>query len=277
MDPKTKKLTLRVFDPSVIEEKRKDPNKGPATIILIGSKRTGKSTLIEDLMRHFKGIPKGMIITGSQSSAERFGKFFPKSFIFNRLDDDLISKIGTCIKKQEKIRKSKYTGDYSTLILFDDCGYDKKFSRHQVLRELFMNGRHYKILIIMAIQYARSIPPDLRLNADYVFILREPAQDQRKKLHTDYVGIIHEFKTFCKVMNGCTKDYGCLVVDKTTNSNEVEDNIFYYKAKINNKPFKVGSKKLWALHEKYYKSDESDHEDADVIIRRVRKKGISSR
>jgi len=269
-----KKLKLKVFDPKVIEEKRMNPKQGPATILLVGSKRTGKSTLIEALMRIFRRIPKGMIITGSQSSAERFSKFFPKSCIYDCLDDRLVQQIGSVIKKQEKLNKSKVRGDYSSLLLFDDCGYDQKFSRSQILKKLFMNGRHYKILIIMAIQYARSIPPDLRNNADYVFILRDPSIDGRKKLHKDYAGIIHDFKMFCKIMDKCTSDYGCLVIDKTTSSNEIEDNIFYYKAKLSNKPFKVGSKQLWDFHNKYYRSDDEDDncEDEDVIIKKSTKR-----
>ena len=135
-----------------------------------------------------------------------------------------------------------------------------------------MNGRHYKLLIIMAIQYARSIPPDLRNNADYVFILREPSQEQRKKLYSDYAGIVPDFKSFCKIMDKCTADYGCLVIDKTTSSNEIEDNIFYYKAKINKKPFKVGSRALWEFHNKYYRSDGEEDTGEEVIIKKCRKK-----
>ena len=36
-----------------------------------------------------------------------------------------------------------------------------------------MNGRHYKILFILTMQYALGIPPNLRTNIDYVFILRK--------------------------------------------------------------------------------------------------------
>ena len=267
-----KRLQLETFNPKVIEEKRVDPKKGPPTIVVVGSRGTGKSTVIEALMRKCKRIPKGMIITGSMSATEQYSRFFPKSCIYNRLDDGMLHKIDSVIKKQEKIRKSGFKGDYSSFILFDDCGYDEKFARKPLMKKLFMNGRHYKILIIMALQYARSITPDLRNNADYVFILREPGKDQRKKLYTDYAGIIPDFKQFCKIMDKCTENYGCLVIDKTTRSNDIVDNIFYYKAKLSNKPFKVGSKRLWDIHNQTYHSDEEDDLDEDVVIKKCQKK-----
>jgi len=36
-------LKLKRFNPKVIEQKRIDPKQGPPTILLIGSKRTGKT------------------------------------------------------------------------------------------------------------------------------------------------------------------------------------------------------------------------------------------
>ena len=42
------------------------------------------------------------------------------------------------------------------------------------MRLLFMNGRHWKIMLIITMQYPLGIPPNLRTNIDYVFILREP-------------------------------------------------------------------------------------------------------
>ena len=43
-----------------------------------------------------------------------------------------------------------------------------------MMRLLFMNGRHWKIILIITMQYPLGIPPNLRTNIDYVFILREP-------------------------------------------------------------------------------------------------------
>ena len=43
--------------------------------------------------------------------------------------------------------------------LIDDCLYDQSWIRDTNIRSLFMNGRHYKILFIITMQYALGIPP----------------------------------------------------------------------------------------------------------------------
>lgn len=266
---------LRKFDPRVMEKRRVEPDKGPPTIVIIGSRGTGKTYLVEDLMYYFRKIPTGMIVTGSEASAESFSKFFPKSFIYDEVDTDRIEKIAI---NQTKLRKKNTPGDYSSLLLFDDCGYDKSITRKKIIKKIFCNGRHLKILLMMTVQYCKDIPPDLRSNADYVFILRENVQEARKKLWKEYAGIIPNFETFNEIMNVCTDNRGILVVDNTSISNNLTDNIFWYRAKNPLKTFRVGSDQLWKFHEDNYKSEESDSSDVvhrkkpKIIIKRVRKK-----
>jgi len=199
-----------------------------------------------------------MIITGSESSAEDFSKFFPKLCIFTKLDKSMNERLESIIKQQQKYRKEKKIApkDFSTLLLMDDCGYDKKFfANNPTVSKIFMNGRHYNMLNIISLQYCKSIPPELRLNADYIFIMREPCIKERKKLHDEFGGIVPSFSAFSKIMDRCTDNYRCLVIDKTTSSNNIEDNVFFYKAHYPMKTFKAGCKDLWDCHKKYYNSD----------------------
>lgn len=272
-------VSLKKFNPKWIEKKRVDPSQGPASILLIGSKRTGKTFLIADLMYYFRKIPAGMILTGSEGSAEKFAEFFPKSFIFDEIDDEMIARMEKIVEKQRKLRKKKTQGDYSSLLLFDDCGYDKKVVNKKVIQGMFMNGRQWRIHLMMAVQYCKSVPPTLRTNADYIFILREPSIEERKKLWREYCGIIPKFEDFCEIMNTCTENYGCLVIDRTATTNKLEDNVFWYRARNPPKQFKVGDKSLWEYHKANYKSDnESDNEkpilknSKSIIVKKVKKK-----
>ena len=56
-----------------------------------------------------------------------------------------------------------------------------------------MNGRHYFAMFIITMQYALGIPPVLRTNIDYVFILRENIFMNRKKLYDQYAGMFPTF------------------------------------------------------------------------------------
>ena len=46
----------------------------------------------------------------------------------------------------------------------DDCLYDSSWTKDVNMRSLFMNGRHYKVMLIITSQYALGIPPQLRSN-----------------------------------------------------------------------------------------------------------------
>lgn len=269
-------LNIKRFRPKEMESRRVHPDKGPPTIVLVGGRGTGKTYLVRDLMYYFRRIPAGMIITGSEASTEAFSEFFPKSFIFDDID---LERIENVVSNQRKLRKKKTEGDYSSLLLFDDCGFDKSMVKKKIIKGIFMNGRNWKILLIMTIQYCKDIPPDLRANVDYVFILREPNMEVRKKLWKEYAGIIPTFDAFNEAMNVCTEDRGALVIDKTSTSNKIEENVFWYRAHSPQRNYKVGSKELWKFHKDNYRSEDEDEEKSldkqpksSVVVKKVKKK-----
>ena len=75
-----------------------------------------------------------------------------------------------------------------------------------------MNGRHWHILFIITMQFPLGIPPNLRTNIDYVFILRENIVSNRKRIYEHYAGMFPDFDKFCQVMDQCTENYECLVI-----------------------------------------------------------------
>ena len=122
-----------------------------------------------------------------------------------------------------------------------------------------MNGRHYKLLFILTMQFALGIPPNLRTNIDYVFILRENIYSNRKRLYDHYAGMFPTFEMFCETMDQCTENFECLVIDNTSKSNKIEDQVYWYKAdKVPN--FKIGANEFWEYNTNNYKDDESDDE-----------------
>ena len=100
-------------------------------------------------------------------------------------------------------------------------------------------------------QYCMDLSPDLRTNVDYVFILRENVIQNRERLWKSFFGIFPSFEIFNQVMNACTENFECLVLDNTSRSNKLEDCVFYYKAPIR-KGFHVGSNTMWKYHRENY-------------------------
>jgi hypothetical protein len=129
-----------------------------------------------------------------------------------------------------------------------------------MMRLLFMNGRHWKVMLIITMQYPLGIPPALRTNIDYVFILREPYIANRKRIFENYAGMFPTFESFCQVMDQCTENYECLVINNNAKSNKLQEQVFWYKADSHN-DFKLGSKEFWELSKDMHSDDEEEKYD----------------
>ena len=153
--------------------------------------------------------------------------------------------------------------------------YDRKTVRDKNIRCIFMNGRHLKIQFMITMQYCMDLPPDLRANIDYVFVLRENIIDNIRKLWKFFFGIFPTFASFQEVMLSCTEGYDCMVLDNTSKSSKIEDNIFWYRAKPNRK-FRIGSRDAWNYHKKRYDSNhfKKASQASDIGKTRAKSAGI---
>lgn len=265
-------LDLKKFDMKNISF-RPDENKGPV-IVLIGRRDTGKSYLVRDLLYYHQDIPIGTVISGTEAGNGFFSAHVPKLFIHDEYNSAIIENI---LKRQKTVLKQikremeayKRTNiDARAFVILDDCLYDNKWTKDKLMRLLFMNGRHWKIMLVITMQYPLGIPPNLRTNIDYVFILREPYIANRRRIWENYAGMFPTFESFCQVMDQCTENFECLVINNNAKSNKLNDQIFWYKAQ-NHSNFKLGSKEFWDLS----KDIISDEEDELYDPNSVQKKG----
>ena len=257
-------LELKKFDMKSISFKPNE-NKGPV-VVLIGKRDTGKSFLVRDLLFYHQDIPIGTVISGTEEGNGFYEKVVPKLFVHNEYNTAIIENI---LKRQrtvlKQIKKEMETYKRSTIdprafVILDDCLYDNTWARDKLMRLLFMNGRHWKVMLIITMQYPLGIPPTLRTNIDYVFILRENYIANRKRIYENYAGMFPTFESFCQVMDQCTENYECLVINNNSKSNKLQDQVFWYKADSHN-DFRLGSKEFWELSKGM--KDEDDEEMYD--------------
>ena len=131
-----------------------------------------------------------------------------------------------------------------------------------------MNGRHFKLLFVITMQYALGIPPNLRTNIDYVFILRENIVQNRRRLYDSYAGMFPTFEVFCQVMDQCTENFECLVINNNAKSNKIEDQVFWYKAETH-PPFQMGAAVFWEHHSNHYNDQyEQDGDDTQQVTQK---------
>jgi hypothetical protein len=108
-------------------------------------------------------------------------------------------------------------------------------------------------------QYALGVPPSLRTNIDYTFILRENITANRKRIYDNYAGMFPSFESFCTVLDQCTNNFECLVIDNTVTSNKIEDCVYWFRAE-KRPAFRLGAAQFW-LENGQNDSDDSDDEE----------------
>jgi hypothetical protein len=234
-----------------------------AVTVFIGRRRTGKSTIVRDLLFHHQDMPMGCVISGTEESNGFFKKIVPPMFIHGEYNPVILANF---VKRQklvmQRIQQDADKGiksniDPRAFMILDDCMYDDTWTRDKNILYLFMNGRWLKVFFLITMQFPLGIQPALRTNVDYVFILREPYMNNRKRLYENYGSAFPSFEFFCQMMDQCTQNYECLVVCNATQSNKLEDIIFWYKADLHG-DFKIGAPELWRQSEMLARVKEED-------------------
>jgi hypothetical protein len=258
--PPRKRLQLKKFDMTKIKHDK--------VVVLIGKRETGKSFLVKDLLWHHQSLPIGAVISGTEGANQFYSKVVPPMFVHEEYSPLIIANT---LRRQKLVAK-KIANDLNTrgttavdprnFLILDDCLYDTRWIRDPNVRYLFMNGRHVHTMFVITMQYAIGIPPNLRTNIDYVFILRETIISNRRKLYEQYAGMFPDFDSFQQVMNQCTENFHCLVIDNNAKSNKLEDQVFWYKA-APRPDFRLCAPEYWAQSANYSRDETQEEEDFD--------------
>jgi len=246
-------IQLKKFNMNMIKDDQ--------VVVMIGKRNTGKSFLTKDLMYYKRHLPVGTVISPTENANKFYSHIIPPIFIHDEYQQSIIS---TFMKRQKQLKKrmrgSENNIDNRAFLILDDCLYDNSWVKNKDIRALFMNGRHYNILFILTMQFALGIPPNLRTNIDYVFILRENIVSNRKRIYDHYAGMFPTFDMFCSTMDQCTENYECLVICNNAKSNKIEDQVFWYKAEPRG-DFRIGPDNVWEYNNSNYIENKCEEEE----------------
>ena len=236
-------MRVKKFDPRSIKPHR--------IIFLIGKRHTGKSVCMLDILSKMPKPDFCLAFSPTDDSLESFKKFIPPTCIFSAFSHEKLERL--LALQRELIQRGKTR---SVLMIMDDCLYQKGVLKSTAMRDLFFNGRHLNVGLIVAAQYCMDIQPELRANIDYLFTMREATIINRQKLHKYFFGQFSKFDEFDNVMTACTINYAALVMDSTIPSTKKEDCVFWYRAPPSPSDFKLARPCIWKLSEKHMKSEE---------------------
>lgn len=251
----TTRISVKKFDASKLVQKH-------FVAIMTAKRGSGKSYLTKDILYrlHCEGFPRCCIFSGTVGANKFFSDFIPEVFVHSPLDLNTLTHIWNAQKEiilKQRCGHLDENEDTRILIVLDDCSFDKKTFTSQVIREMLCNGRHYKLTLIITLQYLLDLPPAMRSNVDFGFFFRDNIKTNRERLYRQFAGFYPDYRTFEAVFEACTANYECMCVDNTVSSTDHTDIVSYYKAEAVD--FKFGPPSLWKFHDKLFISEEDEY------------------
>lgn len=238
-------FSIKKFDPKTMPDS--------PVIVAIAKRRSGKSFLVRDILYNMRKRFVGGIVMSATEEANHFYQDMgvPPAYIYHEFDEMALERL---IETQKRLTKSGKA--QPVFVILDDVAYNKTIFNKSVIRQLALNGRHYRITLVIALQYALDIQPAIRSNIDYVMLLRDNIN--REKLYKNFFhGLVPTFAFFNELMDNCTKDYRTLILDNAAHSTNLGDIISWYKAKDRGK-FRIGSENYYRFSQKKLKKCDDD-------------------
>ena len=206
-----------------------------AVIVAIAKRRSGKSFLIRDfLYHHRRRFFAGVVMSGTEAGNGFYEKEvgIPKKFIYHDFDEPALEKL---VNRQRELSQSGRA--QPVFVILDDLGFDKKIFNKPIMRQLLLNGRHWKITLYICLQYALDVSPSVRSNIDIIILLKDNVN--RDKIYKTFFQMVPTFAQFNLIMDACTNDFKALILDNTSTSTSISDCVYWYKAKPRSS-FKIG-------------------------------------
>lgn len=225
-----------------------------ASIAIIGKRRTGKTTWAKYIVQSIASTcDRFVVISGTRDNVSEWKDVISPLFIVGKSIEYLRQ-----VKEYQDTKCSLYTSDghaiprkYKITIILDDCGSDKKFMHHNVMKDILSNGRHYGMNIIILAQYINQMHSGNRDQLDYVGVLHTSNQKNVKKIHEEY-GSVCSLREFRYILRALTVDRGMCWIDNTKSSSDASDCIFYKKLSLPYEFKHVGSELVNSFSESHY-------------------------
>lgn len=185
--------------------------------VCFGKRRTGKTWIVRYVLFLLQtNFYHGLVITNTKFNGF-WQNYFPKQVVHGKYSDGLVRKFMAVQKKLKRYAEEhpEKKINYWAVIVLDDIVADKHIRYSETLHELFYNGRHYGIFVIITSQYFFGLPPGLRSNADHVFVLQQSQKRQREQAFDDYGLSIYDKDLFMKILDTNTEDRGVFCINLT--------------------------------------------------------------
>lgn len=193
-------------------------------ILVIGPRASGKTTLLKHIKDKLS-VHNGLIFDPQNSVNTNYDCEVGFA-VHSKFDSDVLGNYLNIIRHSYS---SEYHREGShKVIVIDDCD-PKSLYNDKHFEWIMMNGRHANLSLLTSCQYPPGFTPVIRINFDYIFIFREKKEFNKKKLWEAYANMFPSYDVFSKILDKCTSDHSCLVIDNTSHSDKLDEQVFWYR------------------------------------------------
>lgn len=215
-------------------------------ILLIGRSGSGKSVALRDLLSYLaEGIDLCLLFSPTTESIEEFRKVAPPSCVHP--GGLKLEVVEAALRMNRELGSNPAKRQRELFLVADDVSYDKQLLKSPAMRDIAMNGRHAKCGFAMTLQYCMDVGPDLRTQFQYIICCAENIHANRKRIWNYFAGVIPSEREFHAIMQSCTKDHCCLVIDNSNPSASIQNSVFWWKARLHPPPYKLCRPVFWQL------------------------------
>lgn len=214
--------SFKEFDPTNKMWKRRN-------FLILGKRASGKTTMCRNLINQRGLFGNKLIVNHCESITHDYADIANNNQILEEYDTNGI------INLMYLQRQNHRTSTTPAVVLIDDLLNDgRSLSKDSNFNRLMMVSRHYSCDIIISLASFVSFPPQWRSNFDYIFIGSNFDKNSIRKIWEQYGGVISSFDIFQSILNKIigSEPYTFLVIDNTSNSDKLEDVIFWYKVDL---------------------------------------------
>lgn len=99
---------------------------------------------------------------------------------------------------------------------------DDKWLNTHAVHEILYNGRHFNVSSLMIMPSSTKLPPSLRMNLDYVWLLADELVSNRKRMYNAYGGVFPDFEEFDQTFSKLATDQTSMVLVQRGASHKVK-------------------------------------------------------
>ena len=232
-------------------------------IALLGRKGSGKTTVIKALCHVLSSIVDVVVVISPTAIGNEFHHFIPITCIHDKFNADWLENL-----IDYQTRKWEENTGKEVLVILDDCAFDNTMFKCEAFRKLFFNCRWAHITVIIASQSALNMPTYLRDQIDITISSCYRSERAQMQLYDNYFSVFDRFTDFKRTMMKIAQKRHMLVtINSFSETNDVANNVFWYKAPYPVPDFKMGNPELWTFNDTHHNEQRAEQE----YIRRRKK------